>query len=50
MNTRNPLADWDVDVSAYLTSRRALGRAYRKEEMILSDLRAFLVREGAEVA
>lgn len=47
MNTHNPLADWDEAATAYLTSRRALGRAYAKEEMILCNLRAFLVREGA---
>ncbi|MFN2110281.1 MAG: tyrosine-type recombinase/integrase [Anaerolineae bacterium] len=47
MSTPNSLADWDAAVTAYLTSRRALGRAYRKEEMILGGVRAFLLEAGA---
>lgn len=38
---------WDAAVAAYLTSRHAIGRAYRKEEVILRELRGFLVRAGA---
>ena len=38
---------WDAAVAAYLTSRHAIGRAYRKEELILRELRGFLVRVGA---
>jgi integrase/recombinase XerD len=42
-----PLASWDAAVTAYLTSRHALGRAYKKEEIILNGVRAFLVKAGA---
>jgi integrase len=38
---------WDAAVMAYLTSRHAIGRAYRKEELILRRLRGFLVSVGA---
>ena len=41
------LASWDVAVTAYLTSRHALGRAYKKEEIILDNVRAFLVKADA---
>lgn len=47
MPTPNPLTGWDTAVAAYLTSRHALGRVYRKEELILNDVRAFLVTVGA---
>lgn len=40
------LAGWDAAVAAYLSSRHALGRAYRDDEGILRHLRAFLVRQG----
>jgi integrase/recombinase XerD len=46
MTTCNVLSGWDEAVSAYLTNRRALGRGYRREETILNDVRAFLVKEG----
>ena len=48
MRTRNPLAGWDAAVTAFLTSRRALGRAYGIEEWILNNLRTFLVKAGAD--
>ena len=38
---------WDAAVTAYLTSRHAIGRAYRKEEVILCKVRGFLVQAGA---
>lgn len=38
---------WDAAVAAFLTSRHSIGRAYRKEELILRELRGFLVRAGA---
>ncbi|NMG15175.1 tyrosine-type recombinase/integrase [Aromatoleum bremense] len=38
---------WDAAVAAYLSSRHAIGRAYRKEELILRELRSFLMRAGA---
>ena len=41
------LADWDLAVTAYLSSRHTLGRAYRKEEPILGNLRRFLVQTAA---
>jgi integrase len=47
MAMHNPLTGWDTAVAAYLTSRHALGRAYRKEELILNDVRTFLVKVGA---
>lgn len=43
----NPLEKWDAAVAAYLTSRHALGRAYKKEEWVLGGVRAFLVKAGA---
>ncbi len=48
MRTRNPLAGWDAAVTAFLTSRRALGRAYGIEEWILNNLRTFLAKAGAD--
>ena len=47
MSTPEPLAAWDAAVSAYLTSRHAIGRLYAKEEYFLDDLRAFLVELNA---
>lgn len=47
MRNRTPLNRWDAATAAYLSSRRALGRAYLKEEWILGRLRAYLVRHGA---
>jgi len=47
MRKDTPLGHWDAATDAYLSSRRALGRAYRKEELILGRLRAYLVRRGA---
>ncbi|BCX53380.1 tyrosine-type recombinase/integrase [Comamonas thiooxydans] len=41
------LANWDAAVSEFLESRRALGRAYKKEEPILDSLRRFLVQQDA---
>jgi len=47
MLMHKPLASWDAAATAYLTSRHALGRAYKKEEMILNNVRAFLVKADA---
>ncbi|MBX9794976.1 MAG: tyrosine-type recombinase/integrase [Burkholderiaceae bacterium] len=41
------LDTWDAAVAAYLSSRHAIGRAYRKEELILRELRSFLMRAAA---
>lgn len=41
------LSSWDAAVAAFLSSRRALGRAYRGEEYVLRKLRKFLVRSRA---
>ena len=38
---------WDAAVTAYMTSRHAIGRAYRKEEVILCQVRGFLLEAGA---
>jgi integrase len=38
------LTGWDSAITAYLSSRHALGRAYCKEEPILDNLRRFLVQ------
>lgn len=38
---------WDATVSAFLSSRHAIGRAYVNEEQALLHLRGFLVRSGA---
>ncbi|MEO8442968.1 MAG: tyrosine-type recombinase/integrase [Betaproteobacteria bacterium] len=48
MRTRNPLVGWDAAVTAFLISRRALGRAYGIEEWILNNLRTFLAKAGAD--
>ena len=47
---RNPpaLTRWDAAVAAYLSSRHALGRAFRKEEFVLHNMRAFLARRRAK--
>ena len=47
MRKSTRLGRWDAATVAYLSSRHALGRAYRKEEWILGRLRAYLVRHGA---
>ena len=47
MRNAPALSRWDADVDAYLSSRHALGREYRKEEAILHNMRAFLERSGA---
>lgn len=47
MFTHKLLAGWDAAVAMYLTTRHALGRIYKKEEMILCDVRAFLVNVDA---
>lgn len=47
MSTRNLLVAWDAAVTAYLTSRRALGRLYEKEEYTLNHLRRLLLSEHA---
>lgn len=38
---------WDAIVSAFLSSRHAIGRAYVNEEQALLHLRGFLMRSGA---
>ena len=47
MHDATALSAWDTAVTAYLTSRHAIGRAYKKEEQILGNLRSFLARAGA---
>ena len=47
MRNGTRLDRWDAAAAAYLSSRRALGRAYRKEEWILGRVRAYLARRGA---
>ena len=47
MRNDTSLGRWDAAAAAYLSSRRALGRAYRKEEWVLGRLRAYLARRGA---
>lgn len=42
-----PLAAWDRAVTAYLSSRHALGRQYTKEAYYLGRLRAFLLAQQA---
>jgi integrase len=48
MRNSPALSRWDTAVAAYLSSRHALGRAFRKEEIALRHIRAFLVRRGAK--
>ena len=47
MSNRNLLAAWDTAMAAYLANRRALGRAYEKEEYTLNLVRRFLASQGA---
>jgi integrase/recombinase XerD len=47
MRNTAPLSRWDAAASAYLSSRRALGRKYIPEEHVLKSIRAFLARGGA---
>ena len=47
MRSPTALTRWDAAAAAFLSSRRALGRAYGPEERVLADLRAFLARAGA---
>lgn len=42
MSTHNSLAKWDTAMSEFLNNRRALGRAYKNEEYVLKNVRAFL--------
>ena len=42
MSTHNSLAKWDTAMSEFLDNRRALGRAYKNEEYVLKNVRAFL--------
>jgi integrase len=44
-----PLSLWDKALTAYLSSRHALGRKYIPEEHVLRNLRAFLARAGADL-
>ena len=48
MRNSPALTHWDVAVAAYLSSRHALGRAFRKEEFVLHNMRAFLARHRAK--
>ena len=48
MRNQSALSRWDKAVDAYLSSRHALGRAFRKEEDVLRHMRAFLVRRSAK--
>ncbi|HYP65536.1 MAG TPA: tyrosine-type recombinase/integrase [Steroidobacteraceae bacterium] len=43
-----PLSRWDRAVAAFLTSQRALGRAYQAEEYALNLVRKFLVEADAD--
>lgn len=47
MHRHANLDAWDAIVSAFLSSRHAIGRAYVNEEQVLLHLRNFLVRSGA---
>jgi integrase/recombinase XerD len=47
MRDSHHLDTWDALVAAFLTSRRAIGREYRNERWILSNLRSFLERTEA---
>ena len=42
----SPLNRFDDNVQAYISSRRALGRAIRVDEYVLRRLRAYLARSG----
>lgn len=47
MSNGIPLGQWDTAIAAYLSSRHALGRVFRKEERILNRFRNYLAAEGA---
>jgi integrase len=47
MRNSAALTRWDSAAAAYLSSQHALGRGFRKEEMVLHHIRAFLARRGA---
>lgn len=47
MHDAHDLDAWDAAVAAFLSSRHAIGRAYYKEELILRELRSFLIRAEA---
>ena len=46
MRKRSPLHRFDAAVQAFISSRRALGRAIRLDEYVLRRLRAYLGRAG----
>lgn len=46
MSKSPPLYRFDAAVQAYLSSRRALGRAVRVDEYVLHRLRAYLAQAG----
>jgi integrase/recombinase XerD len=46
MRKPSPLHRFDAAVQAYISSRRALGRAIRLDEYVLRRLRAYLARAG----
>jgi integrase/recombinase XerD len=46
MSKSSPLYRFDAAVQAYLSSRRALGRAVRVDEYVLHRLRAYLAQAG----
>lgn len=46
MSKSSPLYRFDAAVLAYISSRRALGRAVRVDEYVLRRLRAYLARAG----
>jgi hypothetical protein len=48
MGKPSPLSRWDSAVAAFLTSSRALGRAYKPEEYVLTRVRQFLASAGAD--
>ena len=48
MHNSPALTRWDAAVAAYLSSRHALGRAFRKEEFVLHNMRGFLARHRAK--
>ena len=46
MNESSPLCRFDTAVQAYISSRRALGRAVRVDEYVLHRLRIYLAQTG----
>src|SRR5438270_791821 len=48
MRRSMPLGRWDRAIAAFLTSQRALGRAYMAEEYALSQVRKFLAQADAD--